>query len=110
MPPNSPGGRLWAGRLFLLAAVPRLVLAYMPILAEPRFHIPLVPSLAPYAAMIWTERRLHRRFRSLKSSLQWSAAGLTIMLAVVWIWEFARDIDKLQLILGPDRDRLYVEY
>jgi len=41
------------GRDLTLWLVAATVLVYVPVLAEPRFHLPLVPFLAPYAASLW---------------------------------------------------------
>lgn len=98
------------GHMLILAHLTAGMAAYLLILAEPRFHLPLIPMLAPYAALAWTTSDLRNRLRSMTTSLKLIAVGLASMFLFVWVRDFARDFDKLQLIIGPNGNRLYLGY
>jgi 4-amino-4-deoxy-L-arabinose transferase-like glycosyltransferase len=105
--------RDWANfrpHALILAHVIASLFAYVPILAEPRFHLPLIPMLAPYAALAWTTPQVHSRLRNMKAAFKRSALAAIAVLMTVWIWEFARDFDRLQQVIGPDGNRLYLGY
>ncbi len=76
------------------------------ILAEDRFHMPLVPLLAILAAAFFFER-LWRRARRWQKGL---ALGLVVLLFANWGWEIARDWELLTTIFGPDGNRLWIGF
>jgi hypothetical protein len=46
----------------------------------------------------------------MKAAFKRSALAAIAVLMTVWIWEFARDFDRLQQVIGPDGNRLYLGY
>jgi 4-amino-4-deoxy-L-arabinose transferase-like glycosyltransferase len=97
-----------AGQRKLLVA---LLLAYytgahMLILAEPRFHVPLLPVIAVLAAYAFVERPWH-------ASRPWQR-GLSVLLIALllanWGLEIARDWDILVKFFGPEGHRLSLPY
>jgi len=79
---------------------------HMLILAEPRFHVPLVPLLTILAAYSLVERpwcQAARRQRIV-------AALLVLLLLANWGWELARDRELLAVLLGPEGHRLGLSY
>jgi len=88
------------------------VAPHLLILAEPRFHLTLVPFLAVYAAYGWGQRQkvltaltLHGRWWKL-------AAGLLVvgLLLFNWGFELWQDADKLRLLFGPEGNKTYFSY
>jgi hypothetical protein len=76
------------------------------ILAEDRFHMPLVPLLAILAAAFFFER-LWRGARTWQKGL---ALGLVVLLFANWGWEIARDWELLTTIFGPGGHRLWIGF
>jgi hypothetical protein len=79
---------------------------HMLILAEPRFHVPLLPIVGILAAYGLIERpwRLSR-------PVQRRLAALLIGLCFTnWALEIARDWDTLVALFGPEGHRLYLPY
>jgi hypothetical protein len=76
------------------------------ILAEDRFHMPLVPLLAILAAAFFFER-LWRGARTWQKGL---ALGLVALLFANWGWEIARDWELLTAIFGPGGNRLWIGF
>jgi len=79
---------------------------HMLILAEPRFHVPLLPAVAALAAYAfvdnpWRESRPWQRA---------AALSLIALLLANWGLEIARDWDTLVQIFGPEGHRLYLPY
>jgi 4-amino-4-deoxy-L-arabinose transferase-like glycosyltransferase len=88
-----------------------LLLAYyagihMLILAEDRFHVPLVPILALLAATVPTERPW-RQARPWQRGL---ALLLVLLLLANWSWEIVRDWDLLVSLFGPQGNQLRIGY
>jgi hypothetical protein len=111
LPPSGTAAA--AGRWLTAAIVAATLGAYILILTESRFHVPLVPLLAPYAAWACLERGAWGRFRlaltqrSVTALL--AAAVLTILLAA-WAWELARDAPELAALLSPGGHALRLDY
>ena len=80
------------------------------LLAEPRFHIALVPALAILAGHAWEERTgLLARGRENKERV----ALALVLIALLWLnWglELWRDADKLAILSGPDGYRAGFPY
>jgi hypothetical protein len=75
-------------------------------LAEPRFHVPLLPVIAVLAAYAFVEspwRWSHPWQRKL-------SALLVMLLLVNWGLELARDWNALAALFGPEGHRLYPPY
>jgi hypothetical protein len=99
------------GRNLTLLLVAATVLVYVPVLAEPRFHLPLVPLLAPYAATIWLRPSglLPARFPGSPRSYALAVAIVAILLTA-WTWDFARQAPKLASVLAPGGNTLRLDY
>jgi hypothetical protein len=79
---------------------------HMLILAEPRFHVPLVPILALLAAAAMADRPW-----STASHWQRVAAGVLVLSLVAnWVWEIARDWGIIVALFGPEGNRLGLGY
>jgi 4-amino-4-deoxy-L-arabinose transferase-like glycosyltransferase len=76
------------------------------ILAEDRFHMPLVPLLAILAVAFFLERPW-KRARPWQRGL---ALGLVVLLFANWGWEIARDWELLTAIFGPEGNRLWIGF
>lgn len=74
------------------------------IIAEPRFHLAIVPVLACFAAYSWNKR--HEIFMRIRSKndrfITMIALFLVISLFLGWMLEIYLDIDKLRILFGPD--------
>ena len=80
--------------------------AHMLILAEPRFHVPLLPVVAVLAAYTFVERP----WRESRPWQRWLAALLIALLLLNWGLEIARDWDTLVALFGPEGHRLRLSY
>ena len=99
------------GRNLILLLIAATVLAHVPVLAEPRFHLPLVPFLAPFAATLWLRPAsfLPSRFPGGRQAYILASAALLILLAA-WSWDFARQLPKLDAVLAPGGNTLRLDY
>ncbi len=79
---------------------------HMLILAEDRFHVPLIPVLALLAATVLVERPW-RQARRWQRGL---AVLLVLLLLANWGWEIARDWDLLVALFGPQGNQLRPGY
>lgn len=107
--PAAAGG-LVCGRMERRKGLVALLVAYytgvhMLILAEPRFHVPLLPVVAVLAAYALVERPWRRSRPWL-----WLAALLIALLLANWYLELARDWDTLIALFGPEGYRLGLPY
>jgi hypothetical protein len=103
----------WKKGSLLVAAVcigyfsPHLLL-----LAEPRFHLALVPFLAVFAAFTWTN------FSALRAEIRlphnrWRLAIAIVLLALLWFnWgnELVKDMDTLIPLFGPEGNTTHYPY
>lgn len=99
------------GRDLTLLLVAATLLVYLPVLAEPRFHIPLVPFLIPYAAAIWLRLTLlvPSRFGGTRLATTLALAALVVLVAL-WSWDFARQAGKLTAVLSLGGNSLRLDY
>jgi 4-amino-4-deoxy-L-arabinose transferase-like glycosyltransferase len=96
--------RLMLG-LFAAGMLPHLV-----ILAEPRFHLPLVPFLVAYAAAAWTQPGLAARIRLgwRRREAAWIAASAAgVLLIAIWITHLWGEWPQLAAAMGPGGNSLY---
>jgi hypothetical protein len=99
------------GRDLTLLLVAATLLVYVPVLAEPRFHIPLVPFLVPYAAAIGLRPPLLNPSRCGGTRLATTLAlAALVMLVALWSWDFARQAAKLTAVLSPGGNTLRLDY
>lgn len=83
------------------------------IIAEPRFHLALVPLLLPYTAHAWTQRhRIPSLFLPLKSG-----RGTAVLVFGSWIcffsmiiWNISLHWEILLRIMGPEGHQLHIPY
>ncbi len=89
------------------------MLAYVPILAEPRFHLPLIPVLTAYAAIAWTTpgafRQMCQRLWHRDPAALWAACAVALLL-VLWAWDFAIDSETLRAVMSPGGNLLRLSY
>jgi hypothetical protein len=99
------------GRNLILLLVAATLIAYVPVLTEPRFHIPLVPFLAPFAAVIWLRPSsvLPSRFRGPRLTYALALASVLLLMAL-WSWDIARQAPKLAAVLSPGGNTLRLDY
>jgi hypothetical protein len=100
-------------RGLVIGLIASLLLAYLPILAEPRFHLPLVPALAAYASSFfgtagWCEGLTSSlRGREMRAWLAW----LTVLLLVaLWVQDLASDWPRLAAVFAPGGNQLHLDY
>lgn len=114
---SAPWGMVLApdrrGLALSLMLIGTAMLAYVPILAEPRYHLPLIPVLAAYAAATWTTphavRQLYERMHR-RDPAAVCAATFVALLIVLWAWDFALDWDRLSAVMAPGGHRLGLAY
>lgn len=103
----------------LLAAlfVGGYTLPHLLILAEPRFHLAIVPVLIPFAIKGWSSLRQgwlqmeqSARARFQERLLNWLVRFSVVFLAILWVWGFATRWKDLIAILSPGGDRLRLYY
>ncbi len=100
-----------AGRNLVLLLVGATLLGYVPVLTEPRFHLPLVPFLAPYAAIAWLRPSAFFPSRSTEGRLaRCLALAAFVVLLALWGSEFGRQAPKLARVLSPGGNRLFLDY
>jgi 4-amino-4-deoxy-L-arabinose transferase-like glycosyltransferase len=99
------------GRDLTLLLVASAVVVHVLVLSEPRFHLPLVPVLAPFAATVWLNPAglLPSRFQGTRRAYAAALAALLI-LVVLWSWDFARQAPKVTAVLAPGGNTLRLDY
>jgi 4-amino-4-deoxy-L-arabinose transferase-like glycosyltransferase len=85
-------GPAMAFHLFTAVLVAFVTLAHALAFGHPRFHLPLMPLFALYAAHAWTIRSTIRG--ALRTPAFGVAAALTGLLAVVWMREIALESER----------------
>jgi hypothetical protein len=108
--PAAAGG-LACGRKCGRKVLLTLLLVYytgihMLIMAEPRFHVPLVPMVTVLATYFFIERPCHRShpWQQRLSSL------LIILLLANWALDLTQGWNALVALFGPEGHRLYLPY
>lgn len=101
------------GRDLVLCLVLALQVAHVLILAEPRFHLPLVPYLAAYAAAAWSRKGvLASAWQGLRRLepvwLLTLAAALCLIL--LWSWDVWRAWPTLMQLMAPGGNKLHMTY
>ncbi|HEX9012306.1 MAG TPA: hypothetical protein VF813_02275, partial [Anaerolineaceae bacterium] len=77
-------------------------LPHLLVIAEPRFHLALVPVMIPAAAVAWSRRReLAQRWLSSPSAWAWAARLSPVLLTLLWIWGMGANWPRIIEILGP---------
>jgi len=106
-------GLKWQKNHLLVAGVSLAYLGpHLLILAEPRFHLALLPFLAVFSAYGWVERRKVLMSLSLKVyrwRLLLAVVGV-VLLIFNWGYDLWMDAEKLKLLFGPDGNRTYFDY
>jgi 4-amino-4-deoxy-L-arabinose transferase-like glycosyltransferase len=97
------------GRDLVLLLVVSTLIAYVPILAEPRFHLPLIPFLAPFAAAVWVEPRRHLTGAGNRLAFLLACIALGA-LVTLWAWDIARQAPTIASILAPGGNALRLGY
>lgn len=92
----------------VLGLVASTLLAYLPILADARFHLPLVPALAPLAASAWTAPP--GTMRSISQTARRLAWLALITLGILWAADVVHDWSKLIRIMSPGGHLLRLDY
>lgn len=109
-PPASSGNK--RGAFLLIALILYFTLAYALILAEERYHLPLIPFLAVFAA--WGAAQvLDRKRQSSQRRSLWRPAlalGLIALLLLNWGLELQRDAPKLTAMFGPTGNTVGTDY
>lgn len=95
-------------RQIVLAAllVVSFTAGYVLIMAEARFHLPLIPLLAALAAHTLVDQPWRQAAKWQKGL----AVLLWVVLAANWGWELVRDADLLRALVGPGGNRLFLSY
>jgi 4-amino-4-deoxy-L-arabinose transferase-like glycosyltransferase len=78
--------------LFFAVLVGFVTLAHAPAFGHPRFHLPLMPLFAVYAAYAWSIRSAIRR--ALRGRAFMVAMALAGLLAIVWVREIALESER----------------
>ncbi len=100
--------------LLALGLISAYTLPHLLIIAEPRFHLVLVPILLPYAVAAWTNRsQIRKEFQNLPRT-----RAAYLLLALVWtflgsmtIWYFILQWPKLTLVMSsPMGHQLFLSY
>jgi 4-amino-4-deoxy-L-arabinose transferase-like glycosyltransferase len=99
------------GRNLILLLVAATILVYVPVLSEPRFHLPLVPALAPYAAAMWIRPSAFRASRFPGSRAAYTAAlAVVLLLLTMWTWDVARQAPRLASVFSPGGNTRLLTY
>jgi 4-amino-4-deoxy-L-arabinose transferase-like glycosyltransferase len=101
----TPSHRWLMLGLFAAGMLPHLL-----VLAEPRFHLPLVPFLAAYAAAAWTRPGLAARIRQgwrHREALWIAASAASLVLVAIWAAHLWREWPQLVGAMGPGGNSLY---
>jgi hypothetical protein len=96
------------GALLVVSLVASTLIGYLPILADARFHLPLVAPLACFAGAAWTTPRAERRVLSpWARRLAWACLAL---LVILWAADIARDAPELIRVMSPGGHQLALSY
>lgn len=95
-----------ASTVLVVMLIVGYTIPHLLILAEPRFHLALVPLLLPYAVY----GLLHARSFTSSSREKWIMRASIGVLALFWIWGLAMNLGKLIDAMGPGGNTLYLPY
>lgn len=95
----------------MLALLVGYALPHLLIIAEPRFHLAIIPVLIPFSAWGWSRpREISKLIRRQADPSIWLARLAFIMLIGLWVWYFAMNWARLLAILGPEGNELFLSY
>lgn len=97
----------------VVALVLGYIAPHIAILAEPRFHLTLVPMLVPFAVWAWGERGQILRglqARTPASAGLWTGAGLAGLVLAAILAGIGLHWDTLVALLGPGGHQLGLSY
>ncbi len=94
----------------VLALVAGYALPHLAVIAEPRFHLVLVPVLLPLAACGWVERRRLPEMLASRRAAAWLACAAAIVFLALVAWGVALRWGQLSALLGPEGHKLYLSY
>jgi 4-amino-4-deoxy-L-arabinose transferase-like glycosyltransferase len=100
-------------RVLVIGLIAALLLAYIPILAEPRFHLPLVPALAAYASSFFSTPNwgAHLAFTLRGRELRaWLPVLAAVLLLALWAQDLASDWPRLASVFAPGGNQLHLGY
>ena len=103
---HAPGPRR-SGAVLILSLVASTLFGYLPILADARFHLPLVAPLACFAASAWATPRSERLLSPWARRLAWATL---VLLVILWSADIARDAPELIRVMSPGGHRLALSY
>ena len=107
-----PGIRWKPPHLLVLGVSLAYLAPHLLILAEPRFHLTILPSLTVYAAYGWVERKKVLESFSFHGG-RWKLALAVVLAAGLlfnWAFDLWSDAEKLRLLFGPEGNQLYFDY
>jgi hypothetical protein len=100
-------------RSLILALIGAIMLTSVLVISEPRYHLPLIPYLAAYAAAAWTTPGILRQAAQGVRNRQpaWLlAAGAAGLLLLVWVYDLLNAWPTLMRLLGPGGNNLFLTY
>jgi hypothetical protein len=82
------------------------------LLAEPRFHLAIVPYLAILGAYVWTNWRAVWLVLTASGNRVWLAAAVVVAGLLLFNWGFGlwQDAEMLKDLFGPEGNQLYLSY
>ena len=82
------------------------------LLAEPRFHLAVVPYLAILAAYVWTNWRAVWLVLTASGNRVWLAAAVVLAGLLLFNWGYGlwQDAEMLKELFGPEGNQLYLSY
>ena len=88
------------------------IIPHILILAEPRFHLAMVPFFAVFAGYTWVNRKeLWAQAESRRGKLIITLSLVLVSLLLLnWGLELWRDADKLALMFGPEGNTAHFSY
>lgn len=101
-------GRPRPGALLIVSLVASTLMGYLLILADARFHLPLVAPLACFAAAAWTAPRAE--LRALSPWARRFAWATLALLVILWSADIAREAPELIRVMSPGGHRLALSY
>ncbi len=103
--PDRRAGRL-AAALILGYTLPHLL-----VIAEPRFHLALVPVMIPLAAIAWSQRQaVLSRLLARQDAWSWAARLSPLLLLALWIWGIGMHWQSLVSLFAPGGNLLRWTY